>query len=78
MANSLSPVNGTLCALPAAPAFGANLTGQDMGQDAGGAIFTITGDQDYAVDTELAVIPANAGQCGELGGSNYGFVGQLQ
>jgi len=74
---SLQAVEGTLCTLPAAPVFGANLTGQDMGNDAGGALLTITGDQDYAIDYQGATAPS-AAQCGEAGGSNYGIVGQQQ
>ena len=76
-ANSFQPVNGTLCSLPASPVWGANLTGQDMGNDVGGSILTITGDQDYAFDNQGGPVVSSA-NCGEAGGSNYGLVGQVQ
>jgi hypothetical protein len=76
-AGAFSAVNGTMCTLPASPAFGANLTGQDMASDAGGAIWTIAADQDYAFDNQGGLTPSSS-LCGQTGGANVGLVGQTQ
>jgi hypothetical protein len=75
-ANAYLPVNGTMCTTPF-PAFSTNFTGQDMASDVGGAIWTISADQDYAFDYQGGLTPA-AALCGQTGGANVGLVGQVQ
>jgi len=75
-ADGYFPVNGTMCT-PSSPTYSYNYTGQDMGSDAGGAIWTITADQDYAFDYQGGLTPSSS-LCGQSGGANVGLVGQVQ
>jgi len=75
-ANGYQAVNGTMCT-PSSPTYAYNYTGQDMGGDVGGAIWTISADQDYALDFQGGLTPSSA-LCGQSGGANVGLVGQVQ
>lgn len=69
-------VNGTMCTTPF-PSYSSNFTGQDMGSDEGGAIWTINADIDYALDYQGGLTPSSS-LCGQSGGANVGLVGQVQ
>jgi hypothetical protein len=75
-ANGYQAVNGTMCT-PSSPTYAYNYTGQDMGSDVGGAIWTISADQDYALDFQGGLTPSST-LCGQSGGANVGVVGQVQ
>jgi hypothetical protein len=74
--NGYAAINGTMCT-PSSPTYSYNYTGQDMGSDVGGAIWTITADQDFALDYQGGLTPSSS-LCGQSGGANVGLVGQVQ
>ena len=76
-ADAYFAVNGTMCTPPASPVYGVNYTGQDMGSEVGGAIWTIPSDLDFAFDYQGGLTPS-ASLCGQSGGANVGLVGQVQ